>query len=90
MAYRTLNPWGHVSKADRLNRMRLQGKIHHYCKILNVEGGSDLFDELKKIHEKAEKDGVPSLSQEEKKRYNDICDELVKKGISEETIERAL
>jgi hypothetical protein len=80
--YRTLNPWGHVSKADRL--IWAHGQI-----MQKVENGTRLFEELQEIHNKA-KEGVDVLTKEEKIRYNEICDVFVGAGISEETIETAL
>jgi|NGEPerStandDraft_9_1074522.scaffolds.fasta_scaffold16914_2 hypothetical protein len=90
MTYRTFNPWGHVSKADRLSRLRTQSMIWAHGQIMQkVENGSSLFEELQEIHIKAKK-GVDVLTKEEKIRYNEICDIFVGAGISEDTIETAL
>jgi len=90
MTYRTFNPWGHVSKANRLSRLRTQSMIWAHSQIMQkVENGSRLFEELQEIHNKA-KQGVDVLAKEEKIRYNEICDIFVGAGISEETIETAL
>lgn len=89
--YRTLNPWGHVSKADRMNRYRVQRMLWAHGQIMQkVENGDNCFEELQKIHNKANKDGVDSLTKEEKNRYNEICDLIISKGISEDIIETAL
>ena len=90
MTYRTFNPWGHVSKANRLSRLRTQSMIWAHGQIMQkVENGTRLFEELQEIHNKA-KEGVDVLAKEEKIRYNEICDIFVGAGISEETIETAL
>lgn len=89
--YRTLNPWGHVSKADRMNRIRIQRVLWAHGQIIQkVENGAKLFEELQSIHNKANKDGIDKLTTDEKKRYNEICDIIVAAGISEDTIETAL
>lgn len=88
--YRTLNPYGHVSKANRLNRLEIQRNIWAHGQIIQkVPYGSKLFDELLIIHNKAKKE-IGSLSLEEKKRYNEICDIFVDNGIREDIIEIAL
>lgn len=91
MNYRTLNPWGHVSKADRINRNRIQKMLNVHGQIMQkVENGATLFEELQKIHNKANKDGIDLLTVDEKKRYNEICDIIVASGITEDMIEIAL
>jgi len=58
MTYRTFNPWGHVSKANRLSRLRTQSMIWAHGQIMQkVENGSRLFEELQEIHNK-EKEGA--------------------------------
>jgi hypothetical protein len=91
MSYRTLNPWGHVSKADRINRERIQRVLYAHGQIMQkVENGATLLQELQKIQNKANKEGVDKLTIDEKKRYNDICDIIVSNGIPEDMIETAL
>lgn len=73
-----------------MSRQRTANQIWAHGQILQkVENGSKLFDELIKIHDKAKID-MDSLSIDEKKRYNEICDIFVAHGIAETTIESAL
>jgi hypothetical protein len=91
MSYRTLNPWGHVSKAGRINRERTQRMLYAHGQIMQkVENGATIFEELQKIHNKANREGIGKLTIDEKKRYNEICDIIVANGIPEDTIEAAL
>jgi hypothetical protein len=93
MSYRTLNPWGHVSRSDRINRERIQRRIkrvlYAHGQIMQKANGPSLLEELQKIHNKAS-EGVEMLTIDEKKRYNEICDILVANGIPEDMIETAL
>ena len=86
--WRTLNPWGNPS--DMAARMATQRQLAAYGKILQVENGSQLYDELKAIHKKADVQCSHSLTIEEKKRYNEICDYFNKNGITDYEIEKAL
>ena len=89
MTWRTLHPWGHVSRANRAARYNLSRKLCAYGKILQKEGAEPLYDELEEI-EKKFNDENRDATQEEKKRIEELFAALNEKGIDDETVYTAL
>jgi hypothetical protein len=80
---RTLNPWGHVSKADRAARQELSAHISIHARISKEPEWSELADLCKRTLRQ-------KLGDTEKARLNELSDALNAKGYSDRDIERAL
>lgn len=89
MGYRTFNPWGHVSKAERARRMRDYKMVDAWMHIVRVPDGEKLFNEFKELVKKGNPD-IKVLSEQEKLRVNEIADYFNKNGVTDRQLEECL
>lgn len=82
---RTYNPWGHVSNAERSARAAAARRIAVHLKLSKEPEWKELSTLIEDIHYKRAAD-----PDDAKKRINELCNALNKRGFSDADIETAL
>lgn len=82
---RTYNPWGHVSRGERVARLNAAKRITLRMKLAQEPEWKELETLIEDIHYKRAAD--PDAA---KKRINELCDTLNGHGFSDADIEAAL
>jgi len=86
MAYRTLNPWGHISRADRAARQELATRISLRARLTKEAEWPELERTLILITNMQQ----GRVTDEQRRRVNELIDALNTKGYTDAQIERAL